>query len=600
MSRPEASFTSRRDLTLWKAWPRQARAVEHLAQARAAWWREVCVRWQPGACLPCPVYKLLSQEAGRTSREYVVTTLPAIQAKVKAAGPGALHLYEIIAPDTPVHLFLDVEFYKQWNPGQSGHAQLQCLKRQLTAWLSRVFGVPVVPSCVVDLDSSTATKCSRHLIVRMPQRYMFRSVAHAGEVMLAFAQAMRIAAGEGDPDAAVLWAAQEDGPRQFIVDMAVYTKNRAMRMYLANKRGKQACLLPAVDCTFSVPEPIVAALQTAPSAAEFSIIPVDDAGVEKRLVGPAAWENEIIAAAWITQSLPPMHEALHAMAGLGLELNQQGAAAVEYITSTHPCAPDCPLLYAWLPDAVSVVPAAPWQVAGCPPALCLPTHARCTMGQPGHRFFSRWHALEHGDDPAASSAGREVVAAPNASLRAGPSQQAARAGSAPGWCIACHDIQGVDIAACPCSAALDWVLALAAAHGGPAPGIRQWTLHVRMLGFKVPAEHAAAALRPRVPGLPEPVLLPGGESGCSLVAYPVLTSLLVDIAHNRFCARIGRPHASNHVRYNVSVPAGLAKQTCLDPACAGWQSQPTRAPPDVLPDMQGPTHGTLLLADPRT
>ena len=52
--------------------------------------------------------------------------------------------------------------------------------------------------------------------------------------------------------------------------------------------------------------------------------------------------------------------------------------------------------------------------------------------------------------------------------------------------------------------------------------------------------------------------------------------LVLNLAQNRFCARLGRPHRSNGVYYVVDYRARKAYQKCHDPDCraAGFRSAP--------------------------
>lgn len=99
---------------------------------------------------------------------------------------------------------------------------------------------------ILDLDSSTAHKFSRHLIVRLPG-IAFRNNRHAGTFM------RRIEARCRDSDDVLLQEllvrSVADGPlNSFVVDMGVYTRNRNFRLYLSTKRGRNAYLTLAEGC----------------------------------------------------------------------------------------------------------------------------------------------------------------------------------------------------------------------------------------------------------------------------------------------------------------------------------------------------------------
>ena len=71
-------------------------------------------------------------------------------------------------------------------------------------------------------------------------------VQHLGAVL----QRSRAAGNKVD---GLLWAATKHGVRSLVVVMGVYTRNRAMRLYLSCKHGKRAVLMPALRNRFAMP-----------------------------------------------------------------------------------------------------------------------------------------------------------------------------------------------------------------------------------------------------------------------------------------------------------------------------------------------------------
>ncbi len=102
------------------------------------------------------------------------------------------HFYELIkqsmsikrllafsfAVDAPCHLYFDLEYSKELNPNASPD-MIQIFKHCVLTELWKVFGIEICQKSIVDLDSSTDTKFSRHLIVRIPH-CAFASNAEAG------------------------------------------------------------------------------------------------------------------------------------------------------------------------------------------------------------------------------------------------------------------------------------------------------------------------------------------------------------------------------------------------------------------------------------
>ena len=150
------------------------------------------------------------------------------------------HHYEIIREGRPCRLYLDVEFYREFNANLAGKEEslMEELFQQVADELQTSLGVLIGREAFLDLDSSTDKKFSRHVIVHMPGDQLFRSNIDVG----------RVVRGVINRSPRKLWV--ETGgtsgrQRAHIVDDAVYTKNRALRLYLSSKVGKAAVLLPA-------------------------------------------------------------------------------------------------------------------------------------------------------------------------------------------------------------------------------------------------------------------------------------------------------------------------------------------------------------------
>ncbi|KAK2077432.1 hypothetical protein QBZ16_004277 [Prototheca wickerhamii] len=87
----------------------------------------------------------------------------------------------------------------------------------------------------LELDSSTTSKFSRHLIVALPDA-AFASNAHVGALVREICDEIWEDHRQGHPTACV-------GSECLLVDQAVYSRNRAFRLPLSSKFGKEAVLL---------------------------------------------------------------------------------------------------------------------------------------------------------------------------------------------------------------------------------------------------------------------------------------------------------------------------------------------------------------------
>ncbi|PRW44999.1 DNA-directed primase polymerase isoform X1 isoform A [Chlorella sorokiniana] len=149
------------------------------------------------------------------------------------------HYYEIIRAGAPCHLYFDLEFGREDNPGVDGAAAVYALLSLLRDALRDRFSLDMQDDWVLELDSSTPTKFSRHLIVRILGA-AFASNAHVGTLVLQLCAAARERRDQDERCARLIVRKGEE--EALFVDPAVYSRNRAFRLYLSSKSGKQTIL----------------------------------------------------------------------------------------------------------------------------------------------------------------------------------------------------------------------------------------------------------------------------------------------------------------------------------------------------------------------
>jgi hypothetical protein len=218
---------------------------------------------------------------GDGRRAFVAASLEAFWAKYEALPAGHRHHYELIRADTPCRLYYDLEFSTETNPEFDGARAVDALARLTLERLASEHGVgiarrpattdtlatdgsdcdggssgnkvdPFDPKDVVVVLKSTGSeearkKFSRHLVFRLPG-VAFASAAHCGEFVRRLHADMSSRRGS-DPDCDAVFVrgenAAKDAPRDVsFVDLGVYTRNRAFRLYLSSKHGKKHRLLP--------------------------------------------------------------------------------------------------------------------------------------------------------------------------------------------------------------------------------------------------------------------------------------------------------------------------------------------------------------------
>jgi hypothetical protein len=231
--------------------------------------------------------KLFSAEsAGDGSRRFVFSTdVRLFWEMFRRMPPLSRHWYEVIRTDTPVHLYFDLEFKISAGaacPSLVGGA-LAC---EHLLWITALhlrarYGIECTRSDAVVLESSTPSKFSRHVVLRLPDGSRFRDASHAGAFVKSVYRSLEavrascssvaamwpatpngaVASGavaSGDATSAVSGEAdpppikphgRSDAP--FFADLGVYTRNRVMRMYLSCKFKKTARLLPASDNAYA-------------------------------------------------------------------------------------------------------------------------------------------------------------------------------------------------------------------------------------------------------------------------------------------------------------------------------------------------------------
>ena len=126
--------------------------------------------------------------------------------------------------------FIFQEFKKNLNPNIDSQALMQKFKTHLVTDLNETFDINLSDSSILDLDSSTDQKFSRHLIVDL----IFKDNFHVGNYVRKFCSKFA-----QDSEVKVNLTDKVVG---LFVDQGVYTKNRNFRLYLSSKFGKSAIL----------------------------------------------------------------------------------------------------------------------------------------------------------------------------------------------------------------------------------------------------------------------------------------------------------------------------------------------------------------------
>ncbi|NWI11352.1 PRIPO protein, partial [Crypturellus soui] len=217
-----------------------------------------------------------------------------------------MHCYEVIPEKDPCKLYFDLEFYKRSNPEADGKSMVAKLIELVNKKLEEIYDVNCSAKDVLNLDSSTDEKFSRHLIF-LPHKTVFKNNIHVGNfvrtilqpaVALLESKAAVLTpqgrashvfqsssptagleaslinlpavedASKGCPSISheitetemsqqgknseyyFLIVNDKEGCKQLFVDLGVYTKNRNFRMFKSSKAGKNVILKIAEDNKF--------------------------------------------------------------------------------------------------------------------------------------------------------------------------------------------------------------------------------------------------------------------------------------------------------------------------------------------------------------
>ncbi|KAI9911470.1 hypothetical protein PsorP6_008931 [Peronosclerospora sorghi] len=206
------------------------------------------------------------ESAGDGKRRFLVASLAEFWKYYTKSRADQRHVYEIIREGVPCRLYLDLEFDRAINPHVDGDALVSTLLSllQLQFYLSIVlqmvlnylqcfqhrYGIHVRYQDIHQLDSSTPTKFSRHVIFHLPNGDLFASNLHAGTFVRKLINDLVVVNNDKEtPDQLYTpfllnKESQNDSvdKKQIFIDTGVYTRNRMFRVLGSSKFRKQAVL----------------------------------------------------------------------------------------------------------------------------------------------------------------------------------------------------------------------------------------------------------------------------------------------------------------------------------------------------------------------
>ncbi|XP_035855937.1 DNA-directed primase/polymerase protein isoform X1 [Sander lucioperca] len=262
--------------SVWKLFPRQSMAISFTQSCKE----------------DVHVFALEKEKTSLGQRIFLVTSYSELWHYYRTYTQSLMHCYEVIPEGAVCKLYFDLEFHKPSNKGTDGKAMVSLLIQYVCDKLMEVYGIECSAKNVLNLDSSTEEKFSRHLIFNL-QNAAFKDNIHMGRFVHAIlhpvlstpngglavginsvaensetrgthavseetpAKADEMAESpqakrrkQEERDLRFLQVKNKDGQVCLFVDLGVYTKNRNFRLYKSSKVGKNAAFTLADDNKF--------------------------------------------------------------------------------------------------------------------------------------------------------------------------------------------------------------------------------------------------------------------------------------------------------------------------------------------------------------
>ncbi|KAL5718661.1 hypothetical protein ACHQM5_011540 [Ranunculus cassubicifolius] len=179
------------------------------------------------------------------TRRFLISTYKEFWRRYKNMDSRYRHHYEVIQEGLPCHLYFDLEFDKRVNIDKNGDEMVDSLISVIFDAFRDKYSMHGEEDWIVELDSSTEEKFSRHLIIHVPNA-AFKDNIHAGAFVKEICSRI-CSARKDDHKLENLFISKDSGPNELhhlFVDTAVYTRNRCFRLALSSKAGKKSILFP--------------------------------------------------------------------------------------------------------------------------------------------------------------------------------------------------------------------------------------------------------------------------------------------------------------------------------------------------------------------
>jgi len=173
------------------------------------------------------VFAFETESSGK--RSFVVCHPERYWTLYNSKDPKNRHSYEVIVESQPCKLYFDIEFKKNLNKDVNSEDLMVKFKDILVKHLGKTFSANLSDDDIIDLDSSTEEKFSRHLIVDL----VFVNNHAVGNYVKFLTS---------EPSLDDIKVNLSESQLGTFIDEGVYTKNRNFRIFLSSKYGKKKVL----------------------------------------------------------------------------------------------------------------------------------------------------------------------------------------------------------------------------------------------------------------------------------------------------------------------------------------------------------------------
>jgi DNA-directed primase/polymerase protein len=193
------------------------------------------------------VYGEEKDASGR--RSFWVDSFEGFASKACSTSVASKHYYEVLVESRPCWLYFDLEYNRTANAWAEPDAVAEAFKEMLLQFCQERLQAPLDPETILEMDSTTEVKFSRHIIVRS---IALESTARAGEWVSLYVQYLREAfrkSPSGVASKLFFWNACGTGPQSenshiqpqlidiankqlttSLIDQCVYSRNRNFRV----------------------------------------------------------------------------------------------------------------------------------------------------------------------------------------------------------------------------------------------------------------------------------------------------------------------------------------------------------------------------------